>query len=125
MSPGNTSGTEVARDVPPPLRRLMKHVLAPIVMPLLGIIHSVEQGAARLVRALDDPELRSGAFYASRADALTGPVVDQGTIMPEIAQRIHQDCGQARATALRTIGRLRYLPEGDPLVRSTTRLGLG
>ena len=91
MSPGNTSGTGVTRDLPPPVRLLMKRVLMPIVMPLLGIVHPVERGAARLVAALDAPDLRSGAFYASRADALTGPVVDQGTLMPEIEQPAYQD----------------------------------
>ena len=91
MSPGNTSGTDVARDLPPPVRLLMRYLLVPVVMPLLGIVQSVEKGAARLVEALDDPDLKSGAFYASRADALTGPVVDQSTIMPEIAQPAFQD----------------------------------
>ncbi len=47
MSPGNTSGTDVARDLPPPLRILLKSILLPVVMPLLGLVHSVEKGAAR------------------------------------------------------------------------------
>ena len=95
MSPGNTSGTDVARDLPHPLRLLMRHLLMPVVMPLLGIVQPVGKGAARLVRALDDPELKSGVFYASRADALTGPVVDQSTILPELAKADHQDNANA------------------------------
>ncbi len=91
MSPGNTSGTDVGRDLPAPLRLLMRHLLMPVVMPMLGIVQPVEKGAARLVRALDDPELKSGVFYASRADALTGPVVDQSTILPELARADYQD----------------------------------
>ena len=91
MSPGNTSGTDVARDLPPPLRVLLKFVLTPVVMPLLGLVHPVEKGAERLVRALDDPSLKSGRFYASRADALTGAVVDQSEIFPEIARPTYQD----------------------------------
>lgn len=91
MSPGNTSGTGVARDLPLPARLLVSYVLQPIVMPLLGVVHPVGKGAARLVDALDDPSLESGRFYASRADALTGPVVDQSTILPELDERSYQD----------------------------------
>ena len=91
MSPGNTSGTEVARDFPLPVRVLMKYVLMPIVMPLFGIVQGVDKGAGRYVAALDDTTLKSGVFYASKADALTGPVVDQSTIMPELANTAYQD----------------------------------
>ena len=91
MSPGNTSGTEVARDFPLPVRALMKYVLMPIVMPMLGIVQSVDKGAQRHVDALNDERLKSGVFYASAANALTGPVVDQSTIMPELADTTYQD----------------------------------
>ncbi len=95
MSPGNTAGTRVSRDFPLPLRILLKSVLMPVVLPLLGLVHPVEKGAARLVLALNDPDLRSGTFYASHADSLTGPVVDQGTIMPELAELNFQDNANA------------------------------
>ena len=91
MSPGNTSGTDVARDFPLPVRFLMKRVLMPIVLPLLGVVQGVDKGARRHVDALDDEALKSGVFYASKADALTGPVVDQSTIMPELANTTYQD----------------------------------
>ena len=91
MSPGNTSGTDVARDFPLPMRVLMKYVLMPIVMPLFGIVQGVDKGAKRTVDALNDEALKSGVFYASKADALTGPVVDQSTIMPELANTTYQD----------------------------------
>ncbi len=91
MSPGNTSGTDVARDFPLPVRVLMKHVLMPIVMPLFGVVHSLDKGAKRHVDALNDAALRSGVFYASKTDALTGPVVDQSMIMPELANTTYQD----------------------------------
>ena len=94
MSPGNTSGTEVARDLALPLRLLMQRVLVPFVMPLFGIVQTVDKGAKRYVAALNDAALTSGAFYASKADALTGPVVDQGTIMPELANMVYQDHAQ-------------------------------
>ena len=91
VSPGNTSGTEVARDLPAPMRQLLRYVLTPVVLPLLGMVQRVERGAARLARALDDPNLRSGTFYASRAGTLTGPIVDQSAIMPEMANQEYQD----------------------------------
>ncbi len=91
MSPGNTSGTDIARDFPLPVRALMKYVLMPIVMPLFGIVQSLEKGARRHVDALDDVALKSGVFYASKVDALTGPVVDQSTFMPELANATYQD----------------------------------
>ena len=95
MSPGNTSGTEVARDFPLPVRVLMRYVLMPVVMPLFGIVQSVDKGAQRHVDALNDDALKSGVFYASKADALTGPVVDQSTIMPELANTAFQDHADA------------------------------
>ena len=91
MSPGNTSGTEAARDFPLPFRVLMKYVLMPIVMPLLGVVQSVDKGARRHVDALNDDALKTGVFYASAVNALTGPVVDQSTIMPELANTTYQD----------------------------------
>ena len=63
----------------------------PIVMPLLGVVQGVDKGARRHVDALDDEALKSGVFYASKADALTGPVVDQSTIMPDLANTSYQD----------------------------------
>ncbi len=91
ISPGNTAGTKVARDFPLPVRVLMKYVLMPIVMPVLGIVQGVDKGAGRYLEALNDPALKSGVFYASKANALTGPVVDQSTIMPELANTTYQD----------------------------------
>jgi NAD(P)-dependent dehydrogenase (short-subunit alcohol dehydrogenase family) len=95
VSPGNTSGTEVARDFPPVTRAIMKFILAPMVMPLFGIVHDLDKGAQRLVDGLSDATLNSGGFYASRADALTGPLVDQSTIFPALADATFQDNANA------------------------------
>ena len=95
MSPGNTSGTDVARDFPPPVRFLMERILMPVVMPLLGVVQGVDKGAQRHVDALNDQTLKIGAFYASKADALTGSVVDQSTIMPDLANTTYQDNADA------------------------------
>jgi NAD(P)-dependent dehydrogenase (short-subunit alcohol dehydrogenase family) len=91
VSPGNTSGTEVTRDMPLPIRLLLKTVLMPIVLPALGMVHRVDAGAGRLIEGLNNGALKNGVFYASKADTLTGPMIDQSEIMPELANRAYQD----------------------------------
>jgi NAD(P)-dependent dehydrogenase (short-subunit alcohol dehydrogenase family) len=76
MSPGNTAGTQALRDLPAPMRVLAQRVLMPYIAPALGVAHKLEDGAQRLLTAVTDPTLRSGAFYASKASALTGPAID-------------------------------------------------
>jgi hypothetical protein len=79
MSPGTTSGTGTLNDQPLPLRLAAKYV-----MPALGLSHSLETGAGRLVDGITDATLRSGVFYASAANIITGPVVDQADIDPDL-----------------------------------------
>jgi NAD(P)-dependent dehydrogenase (short-subunit alcohol dehydrogenase family) len=86
MSPGNTSGTGTLRDQPLPLRLAAKYVL-----PALGLSHNAATGAGRLVGGITDPALRSGVFYASAAGAVTGPVVDQEGIFPDLGNASFQD----------------------------------
>jgi len=90
MSPGNTRGTAISRDFPLPVRLMMRTVLMPVVLPLFGLVHEVKKGAKRLVDALDDDSLHTGVFYASKADALTGPVIDQGEIFPDLSNNTLQ-----------------------------------
>jgi NAD(P)-dependent dehydrogenase (short-subunit alcohol dehydrogenase family) len=90
MSPGNTRGTAISRDFPLPVRLMMRTVLMPVVLPLFGLVHEVEKGAKRLVDALDDDSLHTGVFYASKADALTGPVIDQSEIFPDLSNNTLQ-----------------------------------
>jgi hypothetical protein len=47
-------------------------------------------GAARLVRGIDDPALKSGGFYASRAADLIGPLVEQSGISAELGNPVFQ-----------------------------------
>ncbi len=91
VSPGNTGGTQVTRDMPLPLRLLLKSVLMPFVLPAVGLAQGVDKGAERLIDGLNDPALKSGVFYASKASALTGPVVDQSEIVPDLANPAYQD----------------------------------
>jgi NAD(P)-dependent dehydrogenase (short-subunit alcohol dehydrogenase family) len=86
VSPGNTTGTEAAAGAAPPLRFAAKHI-----MPHLGISHELEVGSKRLVDSVIDPTLSSGVFYASAAKKLTGPMVDQAEIFPDLANSLYQD----------------------------------
>ena len=85
VSPGNTAGTEVYGDMPGPLPMLMKRVLMPYVFPRIGLSHPVDIGARRIVDAVVGGDLKSGVFYASAANTLTGPMVDQATVVADFA----------------------------------------
>jgi NAD(P)-dependent dehydrogenase (short-subunit alcohol dehydrogenase family) len=85
ISPGNTSGTDVFREMPVPIRMLLNRVLMPVVFPRIGLAHSVGDGAARLADGVVNDDMASGVFYASADNKLTGPVVDQAGIMPDFA----------------------------------------
>jgi NAD(P)-dependent dehydrogenase (short-subunit alcohol dehydrogenase family) len=91
ISPGNTQGTEVANSMPLPARVLVKYVVMPVVAPLLGMAHPLEAGAKRIVDGLTNPSLKSGVFYASKENTLTGPIVDQSTIVPDLDNETYQD----------------------------------
>ena len=86
VSPGNTTGTQAADGLALPLR-----VAAKYVMPHLGISHKLDVGARRLVDGVTDPALSSGVFYASAANTMTGPLVDQADIFPDLANPSFQD----------------------------------
>src|SRR5271157_1380935 len=86
VSPGNTTGTQAPNDLTLPLRLAAKYV-----MPHLGITHKLDVGAKRLVDGVTDPTLSSGAFYASGAKTLKGPLVSQTDIFPDLANPSFQD----------------------------------
>ena len=86
VSPGATTGTQASNGVALPLR-----VAAKYVMPALGISHKLEVGAKRLVDGVTDPTLSSGVFYASAANKLSGPLVNQAEIFPDLANPSFQD----------------------------------
>jgi hypothetical protein len=86
VSPGNTTGTEAAAGAAPPLRFVAKHI-----MPHLSFSHNLEVGSKRLVDGVIDPTLSSGVFYASAANKLTGPLVNQADILPDLANSSFQD----------------------------------
>ncbi len=86
VSPGNTTGTGAASGLPLPMR-----VAAKYVMPALGLAHRLDVGAKRLVDGVTDPALSSGAFYASAANKLNGPMVNQAGLLPDLANPTFQD----------------------------------
>jgi NAD(P)-dependent dehydrogenase (short-subunit alcohol dehydrogenase family) len=90
VSPGNTTGTEASDEMPRRERILMRHVV-PRIGPMLGIAHPIETGARRLVDGLTDERYAGGAFYASPGNGVTGPLVDQADIRPELADHAIQD----------------------------------
>ena len=86
VSPGATTGTQASSGVALPVR-----VAAKYVMPALGISHKLDAGAKRLVDGVTDPTLSSGVFYASAANKLKGPLVNQADIFPDLANPSFQD----------------------------------
>ncbi len=87
VSPGATTGTEASSNgLALPLR-----IAANYVMPALRISHKLDAGAKRLVDGVIDPTLSSGVFYASSANKLKGPMVDQAEIFPDLANPSFQD----------------------------------
>ena len=95
VSPGNTTGTQAAAGAAPPLRFVAKHI-----MPHLGISHALEEGSKRLVDGVTDPTLSSGAFYASGANKLNGPMVNQANFLPDLAN--HQVSRHPLARSVKT-----------------------
>ncbi len=90
VSPGNTQGTEIASAMPTAARILMQRLMMPVIAPLLGLAHSLETGAGRIVAGLTEPSFQSGVFYASAEKKLTGPVMDQSEIFPDLANAAFQ-----------------------------------
>ena len=91
VSPGNTSGTDALRDMATVPRLIMQRIVMPYVAPIIGVSHSLEVGAKRLVDALVDDRLHTGGFYASAANTLTGPLLDQSSIVADFADTATQD----------------------------------
>ena len=91
MSPGATSGTQVMNDLPPLQKIMYKYIGFPILMPLLGMSHKLEKGAQRYVKAITDQSLVSGTFYASSENKLTGSVIDQSGIFPDLINESYQE----------------------------------
>lgn len=91
MSPGATSGTAITGNAPAFVRFMFKYIMMPIVMPLRGMVHKVDKGAARYVDAINNDKYPTGSFYASSVDKVVGQVEDQFKIFPTLANESYQD----------------------------------
>ncbi len=89
ISPGGSAGSAMSDS--PPLQRLVLRTLVQPVMKALGKFHDLKTGASRYVAALNDASYRSGVFYGAAFPGLTGELVDQSTIFPDIANPGFQD----------------------------------
>lgn len=90
FSPGGTSGTEVFNNLPKVLAFIINEIGSRL-MPLFGLMHSVDKGAKRFVEGITDSQYKSGVFYGSKASTLTGPVIDQSTIWADLKNESYQD----------------------------------
>ncbi|MEM7186225.1 MAG: SDR family NAD(P)-dependent oxidoreductase [Bacteroidota bacterium] len=91
MSPGGTRGTNGMDDLPLLKRIFLKHIGMKVIMPLMGMSHSVKEGAKRFVEGISDPKFKSGVFYASKENILTGQVVNQSTIWNNFDNHTYQN----------------------------------
>ncbi|BDD03602.1 SDR family NAD(P)-dependent oxidoreductase [Aureibacter tunicatorum] len=91
MSPGGTRGTQGFDDMPLLQRIMFKYIGMPIFMPLLGLSHSLEKGASRFVEGINNPAFKSGIFYGSKKNVLTGKLVDQSSIFSDLSNQKFQD----------------------------------
>ncbi|GHB44539.1 hypothetical protein GCM10007094_37340 [Pseudovibrio japonicus] len=90
MSPGGTTGTNGMDDLPFLKKLFFKHV-GSVLMPLLGMMHGLEDGAKRYVDGILDPKFRSGVFYASAGEGAVGKLVDQATLFSDLGNHSYQD----------------------------------
>lgn len=90
ISPGGTAGTAGFDDLPLLKRLVFKH-LGGVLMPRLGMMHSVETGAKRYLDGLFNTEFKTGHFYASTVGYPTGALVDQSGLDEVLADTGKQD----------------------------------
>jgi len=91
ISPGNTDGTKAPDNFSPVMKFMLKKIMMPIVLPMLGMVNKLEVGTKRLVDGISEDQFKSGIFYASKKGKITGEVVDQGTFFTDLKNTTFQD----------------------------------
>lgn len=91
MSPGGTKGTAVMDDMSGIQKFMFKYIMMPFIMPMMGMAHSLETGAERFVNGINNGSLKSGVFYGSKKNVLTGVIVDQSEFFPDLNNTEYQD----------------------------------
>ena len=56
-----------------------------------GFVARTSTFVTTYIEGLNDETLTSGSFYGSTAHTLTGPVIDQSEIFPDLANTTYQD----------------------------------
>jgi hypothetical protein len=77
--------------MPAPQRFFVEKIMMGGVFRILGLSHSTQKGAARLAEGVTNPTYASGRFYASGAKTVSGPIIDQAEIFPDLANQQFQD----------------------------------
>ena len=95
MSPGGTKGTAVMDDMSGIQKFMFKYIMMPFIMPMMGMAHSLETGAKRFVNGINNDSLKSGVFYGSKKNVLTGVIVDQSEFFPDLNNTEYQDNSDA------------------------------
>ena len=91
VSPGGTRGTAAMDDMPLPMKVMYKYIAMPILLPLVGMSHKLEDGAKRFVDSISNTSLKTGTFYGSKEKVLTGQLVEQSIIFPDLSNTAYQD----------------------------------
>ena len=91
MSPGGTKGTAVMDDMSGIQKFMFKYIMMPFIMPMMGMAHSLETGARRFVNGINNDSLKSGVFYGSKRNVLTGEIVDQSEFFSDLNNIEYQD----------------------------------
>ena len=91
MSPGSTKGTSIAQELPLMSKIMLQYIMIPIVMPMMGMIQSLDKGAKRYVDGITEDSFQTGVFYASKSGKAVGAVIDQSTILPSLNNTTFQD----------------------------------
>ncbi len=102
MSPGGTSGTNGMDDLPF-LKKVMFKYVGSTLMPLFGLMHSLDKGAKRFVDGLTDATFKTGRFYASGLGGPIGPIIDQATLYVDLTSD-HAQQDNANVAIHRFIG---------------------
>ena len=71
-------------DMPAIQKIMFKYIMMPFILPLMGMAHSLETGAKRFVDGISNSALKSGVFYGSKKNVITGVIVDQSEFFDDL-----------------------------------------
>ena len=83
--------TAAPDELPAMSKFMFKYIMMQVVMPLQGMIHSLDKGAKRFVDGITKELFESGRFCASYDGKVVGQVIDQSTIFPDLSNVAYQD----------------------------------